>query len=990
MLCVANECAKQDNAAQRSKYRNPNECPGIFMGPADMFGEVTETTSTVFVDVSGSQANLNRTESLNKEANRGTNTIEQIGYAISVSKSIMWLPFGYTFNGSKDMSIGYDLKNHYWPKNEYGEDLENPQLEGNTFLTLLKTHGFPTGTSTTIIEYHIERILNPDKPSILVFQSDGDFTNGKPLSQILSENQTKLGNVKMIILALSPHTTDSDQIKLETSLKEFLKNSNSFIKLKTVKLTIDNPIELRDILEQLPKTTICIPRDYINWDDFSLHIDLTHNSIADELKKTYPHKIPKIIHDLKEIIKNYPELINNENSIYAKLYGALKCLSSMSLIINGKKTTVQEELLDWLSSVKTHANKNSAQYTALNFIMNGSRQDPAYNKWKLYNLRNLPKVGYLLLPFCHSEQFKEALPNAIKDGSCILLMNFIKNLIPKISYSDKDMSGSFGIPDPERCSPEEARSVLSILFQSIGIGQYTLQGAKIYWLAMGLLITEVEIKSTLRAFAERACLDCEAYTYSAIFTDGELRPELFSQPMGYLLFKAITLYGSRMFPESKDTPKHNILVDILKAIYMVSINYERLQRTINTDIKIEREIPTSSTDSQIMLKPKVGSLCQVHPNSRKTIKNLLKKDDPYPGYPSIIRVLSIKKGKAKCEYLDFELGQGKDTCHIVCEYLIVIDYEPTQNTIDYINELLIGYRKICDDASVTWNAKLPKSSNEILKDIMKKIHKNIQTITKKLSVPRDIIKSVLPISPQLRALTKPVYQLTRADIMQFVNLPSSERFAGDAIGNGTFEHEGIPIQLTDIEIKDIIKLYTQDSEFAKNIKGSTVSDMCFCTICQEWVLNTTVNLSPCGHSICKLCNPPHTYGPGELINKVRHVCYCGQVLDPPELEKQFGQEFTFEPNTVYRKCEDPFCEQIVSFELTCGATEEMCPLTCETHRLPSDTKNCPGCNAPTYHNGGCCHMTCRCGTHWCWFCENIFTRQTIYTHMTEDHGGWYL
>ena len=31
-------------------------------------------------------------------------------------------------------------------------------------------------------------------------------------------------------------------------------------------------------------------------------------------------------------------------------------------------------------------------------------------------------------------------------------------------------------------------------------------------------------------------------------------------------------------------------------------------------------------------------------------------------------------------------------------------------------------------------------------------------------------------------------------------------------------------------------------------------------------------------------------------------------------------------------------------------------------------RRCPGCRAPTQRNGGCDHMSCRCGAHWCWSC----------------------
>jgi hypothetical protein len=30
-----------------------------------------------------------------------------------------------------------------------------------------------------------------------------------------------------------------------------------------------------------------------------------------------------------------------------------------------------------------------------------------------------------------------------------------------------------------------------------------------------------------------------------------------------------------------------------------------------------------------------------------------------------------------------------------------------------------------------------------------------------------------------------------------------------------------------------------------------------------------------------------------------------------------------------------------------------------------------------------------CGVHWCFFCGGRFEEDTIYTHMSDAHGGYY-
>lgn len=57
------------------------------------------------------------------------------------------------------------------------------------------------------------------------------------------------------------------------------------------------------------------------------------------------------------------------------------------------------------------------------------------------------------------------------------------------------------------------------------------------------------------------------------------------------------------------------------------------------------------------------------------------------------------------------------------------------------------------------------------------------------------------------------------------------------------------------------------------------------------------------------------------------------------------------------------------------------------------TKECPRCKAMTERSSGCGHMTCVCGTHWCWYCgykSRSGYADDIYSHMTEKHGGWFM
>jgi len=57
------------------------------------------------------------------------------------------------------------------------------------------------------------------------------------------------------------------------------------------------------------------------------------------------------------------------------------------------------------------------------------------------------------------------------------------------------------------------------------------------------------------------------------------------------------------------------------------------------------------------------------------------------------------------------------------------------------------------------------------------------------------------------------------------------------------------------------------------------------------------------------------------------------------------------------------------------------------------TKECPKCKAMTERSSGCGHLTCICGTHWCWYCRYRSATgyaSDIYDHMSQEHGGYFM
>lgn len=63
---------------------------------------------------------------------------------------------------------------------------------------------------------------------------------------------------------------------------------------------------------------------------------------------------------------------------------------------------------------------------------------------------------------------------------------------------------------------------------------------------------------------------------------------------------------------------------------------------------------------------------------------------------------------------------------------------------------------------------------------------------------------------------------------------------------------------------------------------------------------------------------------------------------------------------------------------------------CANDHFVGYRKKCPHCGLITKKTRACNHIQCpQCKAHWCYFCGREFTADTIYRHMTNEHGGYY-
>jgi len=114
----------------------------------------------------------------------------------------------------------------------------------------------------------------------------------------------------------------------------------------------------------------------------------------------------------------------------------------------------------------------------------------------------------------------------------------------------------------------------------------------------------------------------------------------------------------------------------------------------------------------------------------------------------------------------------------------------------------------------------------------------------------------------------------------------------------------------------------------------------------------------------------------------------------PKLDPSFYHGWCVDCYTVQpvaaRACAGPTAPDLTQFRCeTCAAKRTAA--TAATGAATDATStgvNCPGCSIVVVKNGGCNHIECHCGTHFCYECGDAFDRDEIYDHMSEEHGGY--
>lgn len=185
----------------------------------------------------------------------------------------------------------------------------------------------------------------------------------------------------------------------------------------------------------------------------------------------------------------------------------------------------------------------------------------------------------------------------------------------------------------------------------------------------------------------------------------------------------------------------------------------------------------------------------------------------------------------------------------------------------------------------------------------------------------------------------------------------------------------------------------------KNWLSSGGAERTTCYLCGDRKLRRFIDPA-CGKCPAEACEEclKNWYGqliPGK-ISQLNHLScpFCKRIPTGKTLHK-YNKEILLIHKQMQAADESMYhawctqCYKIREYgEKSCSAdtpeVEGFVCLDCQNVPIGVD-KKCPGCQIPTIRTSGCDHMTCPCGTHWCYECGVMSTLEDIYDHINEDH-----
>ncbi|KAM0426304.1 hypothetical protein ACHAPT_008344 [Fusarium lateritium] len=207
------------------------------------------------------------------------------------------------------------------------------------------------------------------------------------------------------------------------------------------------------------------------------------------------------------------------------------------------------------------------------------------------------------------------------------------------------------------------------------------------------------------------------------------------------------------------------------------------------------------------------------------------------------------------------------------------------------------------------------------------------------------------------------------------------------------------------------KLVRNQPEVKSSLQGWVLSrraEAGTCSLCfsdfRKSDLKRACGRSGCDQLICNGCSKDW-YGinaRGRTINVAALSCPFCRRLPAPKTVTAFElahlgnlrKAVDDAGSWVYAWCGGcGFAKQYVERACAAGAPPELVDWRCDEcnkSKTAAVSRECPGCGVVTQKVGGCDHITCPCGVHWCYACGKKMSYNTIYPHIAKEHGGLFV
>lgn len=184
-----------------------------------------------------------------------------------------------------------------------------------------------------------------------------------------------------------------------------------------------------------------------------------------------------------------------------------------------------------------------------------------------------------------------------------------------------------------------------------------------------------------------------------------------------------------------------------------------------------------------------------------------------------------------------------------------------------------------------------------------------------------------------------------------------------------------------------------------------------CSLCFTDGMKKSALLPACGRSGClqRICSGclDSWYGlnaAGRIINTAALACpFCRRFPTAKTLARygkgvhavaNLQQVIERRGEWIYAWCKDcghakEYLERVCAGGAPAEVRDWQCDPCSDARATRPKTRLCPGCGVMTEKTGGCDHITCRCGVHWCFYCGDAQTSSGIYAHMSTAHGGFF-